>query len=388
MVPAADLADGGVLKTRVCYLITELNVGGAEKVVQRLALSLPRDRYEVLAACLFDPGAVADEIRAAGVPVVDLGMRGKSDLRAALRLYGLLRRRDIQILHAHMFHANLLASLVGWIANVPVVIATRHTVEMGGAAREWVNCVTVALCDAMVVVSNQVHEVQLRQPWIDPTKLVVIPNGVPVETATCCSPESTQALRQEWGIDADVLVVGTVARLGPEKGHAYLLEAVAEVLKQVLQTRLLLVGDGPMRSQLEDRAKALGVADSIVFAGLRHDVQTILSLFDLFVLPSLWEGLPMAVLEAMAAGLPVVATAVGGTPEVVVDGVTGLLVPPRDPHALAEAILRLLRDPDLRKRMGGAGRERVAAHFSVEQMVQRTEKLYEHLLAEKGLARK
>ncbi|MBL7199911.1 MAG: glycosyltransferase [Anaerolineae bacterium] len=380
--------DGGLLRTRVCYLITELNVGGAEKVVLRLATLLPEDRYDVLVACLYDPGPVADEIRAAGVPVVDLSMRNKVDLRAVFRLYELLRSRNIQILHAHMFHANLLAAVVGRIANVPVVIATRHTVEMGGAAREWVNCVTVALCDAMVVVSNQVHELQLRQPWIDPTKLVVIPNGVPVETATCCSPESTQALRQEWGIDADVLVVGTVARLGPEKGHAYLLEAAAEVLKQVLQTRLLLVGDGPMRSQLEGRAKALGVADSIVFAGLRHDVPTILSLFDLFVLPSLWEGLPMAVLEAMAAGLPVVATAVGGTPEVVVDGVTGLLVPPGDPDALAEAIFRLLRDPDLRQRMGQAGRERVVERFSAERMVERTEQLYEQLLAEKGLAQR
>ena len=380
--------DGGLQKVRLCYLITELNVGGAEKVLLGLATLLPKDRYEVLVACLFDPGPVADEIRAAGVPVVDLGMRNKVDVRAAFRLYALLHSRRIQILHAHMFHANLLAALVGRAARTPVVLATRQTVNIGGTVREWINRLTIALCDAMVTVSRQVHEVQRRMPWIDPAKLVVIPNGVPIEAAPSYSAASAQALRREWGIDTDGMVAGTVARLGAEKGHTFLLEAVAKVQNCLPQAKFLFVGDGPMRPQLEDRARILGVADSIIFAGLRHDIPTILSLFDLFVLPSLWEGLPMAVLEAMAAGLPVVATAVGGTPEVVLDGITGLLVPPRDPQALAEGILRLLRDPDLRQRMGGAGRERVAAHFSVEQMVQRTEKLYEQLLAEKGLARK
>jgi glycosyltransferase involved in cell wall biosynthesis len=136
---------------------------------------------------------------------------------------------------------------------------------------------------------------------------------------------------------------------------------------------------------MEAKAKAMQLSEDVIFTGIRQDVPNILGLLDVFVLPSLWEGLPIALLEAMAAGLPVVATAVGGTPEVVVEGETGFLVPPRDPEALAEAILRLLREPDLRRRMGEAGRKRVAEHFSVEQMVQKTEALYEHLLAEKGL---
>jgi glycosyltransferase involved in cell wall biosynthesis len=149
---------------------------------------------------------------------------------------------------------------------------------------------------------------------------------------------------------------------------------------------VVIVGEGPERARLEAQAAHLGLAEQVHFVGHQQDVRPWLAAFDVCVLSSDWEGMSNAILEAMAAGLPVVATAVGGTPEVVVDGVTGFLVPPRDPQALADAILRLLRDPDLRRRMGEAGRAHVTEHFSVEQMVHKRERLYEELLKEKGFA--
>ncbi len=169
------------------------------------------------------------------------------------------------------------------------------------------------------------------------------------------------------------------------KGHASLIDATVQILEKFPNTKVLLVGDGPRRSQMENKVSALALSDTIIFTGIRQDVREILPLFDLFVLPSLSEGLPVSILEAMAASKPVVATYVGGVPEAVVDGVTGLLVPPRDPTALAQAIVHLLGDPDLRQQMGQAGRERVLEHFSVERMVERTQNLYEQLLVAKSL---
>jgi glycosyltransferase involved in cell wall biosynthesis len=220
-----------------------------------------------------------------------------------------------------------------------------------------------------------------------PPKVFLIPNGVEIKVFTEANQSLVEALAQEWKIRSHTPVIGTLARLHEQKGHSYLLDAVAQLRREIPDVKALVVGDGELRPSLEQRTQALRLSDSVIFTGTRRDVPEILALLDVFVLPSLWEGLPIALLEAMAAGLPVVATRVGGVPEVVVDGETGLLVPPRDPDALSEAILTLLQDPDLRQKMGQAGQERVREYFSVERMVEETEALYERLLAEKGLNR-
>jgi glycosyltransferase involved in cell wall biosynthesis len=370
---------------KVLYLITELNVGGAERVVQRLATQLSKHRYDVLVACLYDPGAVADEITAAGVPVVNLGMRGKRDLRVVWRLFRLLRDERIQILHSHLFHANLLAVPIGRVSKTPVIIVTRHNSDIYGARRELVNRSLRGLCDAIVVVSGKVREVELQRAATDPSKIIVIPNGVHVEAFSEANLAKLDTLRQAWRIQSNAPVIGTVASFQEYKGHAVLIDATVQILEQFPHTKVLLVGDGPLRSQMENKVNALALSDTIIFTGVRQDVRDILPLLDLFVLPSLSEGLPVSILEAMAASRPVVATYVGGVPEAVVDRVTGLLVPPGDPTALVQAIVHLLDDPDLRQQMGQAGRERVLQHFTVERMVERTQDLYEELLAEKGL---
>lgn len=372
-------------RIRVLLLITELNIGGAERIVQQLATRLPRDRYDVTVACLYDPSAIAADIQAADIPVIDLEMRRKVDLRAPYRLLGFLRQRDIHILHTHLFHANLLGAIVGTLTRTPIIIATRHSMEIGGVHREWMNRLVTSLRDAVVTVSPQVHKVEVDRAHASPTKIADIPGGVEVR-AYRVDPNHVDELKRSWDLETGDPVVGTVGRLVDPKGHGHLLDALAKVRSQIAGVKALLVGDGTLRTEMERRAEALGLSDTVIFTGIRRDVPEVLALLDVFVLPSLWEGLPIALLEAMAAGLPVVATRVGGVPEVVVEGETGLLVPPRDPEALAQAILTLLRDPDLRQAMGQAGRERVREHFSVDQMVKKTESLYQRLLAEKGLA--
>lgn len=372
-------------RVNVLLLITELNVGGAERLLGQIAPRLSRQRYRVSVACLYGAGPVADDLRAAGVPVIDLGMRGKWDLRVIGRLLRLLREERVHILHAHLIHANLLGALVGRLARVPVVVATRHNVDIGGAWREWANRWLRGWRDAVVAVSDQVRWVEIERSGIDPARVILIRNGVPIEPFASPDPTATDRLRRKWKIPPTSPVIGTLARFDEQKGHVVLLEAMARVLQRRPRARALLVGEGPLRQAVEQKAHALGLSHAVVLTGLRRDVPQVLALLDLFVLPSLWEGLPVSVLEAMAAGRPVVATRVGGVPEAVEHGVTGLLVPPRDPRALAAAIIRLLEDAELRRSMGRAGRERVEQQFSIAATVRRTEALYERLLRQNGI---
>jgi glycosyltransferase involved in cell wall biosynthesis len=372
-------------RINVLLLITELNVGGAERVVEQIATGLlSKNRYRVLVACLYDAGPIADDITAAGVRVVDLGMRGKWDAWVVYRLFRLLRSEEIHVLHAHLFHANLLGVIAGKMAGVPVIVATRQSVDIGGRWREWINHWAMRLPDKVVAVSEEVRQAENLRSRTESSKIITIPNSVPFQVFDNVNQSKVSRLRRNWDFDNGIPVIGTVGRFVEPKGYPHLLDAMVRIQAHLPDVKVLLVGDGVLRRPMEEKAEALGLSDAVIFTGIRRDVPEILALLDVFVLPSLWEGLPIALLEAMAAGLPVVATRVGGVPEVVVDGVTGLLVPPRDPEALSEAILTLLQDPDLRQKMGQAGQDRVREYFSVERMVKRTENLYASLLKEKG----
>jgi sugar transferase (PEP-CTERM/EpsH1 system associated) len=368
---------------RVLHLITELNIGGAEKVLSRLLSRLDRERFAPAVACLYGgDGPVADEIRSLGIPVTDLGMTAKWRLDAFVRLYRLLYRQRPTILHTWMFHANVPGRVLGRLAGVPIVISSERTMGQEGGLRRWLNRITGPLPDRVACVSESVAEFAAQTIGIPPAKLAVIPNGIPLEDF---QPGDRSRARVDPGIPLRAVVAGTVGRLQPVKGTSYLLEAWSRLASDHPDAILLLVGGGSQQAALERMSRRLGISERVRFLGDRADVPDLLRGMDVFVLPSLWEGMPNAALEAMAVGLPVVATAVGGTPEVVVDGVTGLLVPPGDPDALAQSIARLLCDPDLRYKMGQAGRERVVKHFSVGRMVEQTEWLYEQLLVEKGI---
>lgn len=370
---------------KILYFITELNIGGAEKVLVHLISQLDRSRFEPSVVCLYDgDGPIAAEIRALNVPVIDLNMTARWDVRAIWRFYQLVRREKPVIIHASLFHANIIGRLVGRMAGVPVIITCRQNISIGGRWRERINRLTAAWDDKVVAVCDVARQAEIEHTGVAPTKVVTIYNTIdPALFHTDHQPEKS-GLRTEWGIPPNTLLIGTVGRLHPQKGLSYLLEAVAQLKARLsVDFRLVVVGDGQLRINLITQSRILDIADRTIFAGARTDVPDILAELDLFAFPSLWEGLPLALLEAMAAGLPVVATAVGGTPEVVLDGQTGILVPPGNPQALAVALERLMMDPALRLKMGQAALVRIQQAFTVEQMAAKYHNLYFQLIRQK-----
>lgn len=368
---------------RIVYLITGLNVGGAEMMLCRLVKGLDRVRFDPVVISLLPPGPVAEKIQAEGLPVYSLYMASKLDAWALWRLYGLLRRLDPVILHTFLFHANLLGRVVGRLAGVPVIISGIRSTKFGGRWRELALRWTDRWALRTVVVSRAAGDRMLRQGVVPPGKLRVIYNGLDVTAFPVNPPsEDIAGVRREMGVPPEWPLLLAVGRLQKPKGYPLLLEAMAILQERGVSCFLAVAGDGEMRAALEEQAVRLGLGDCVRFLGLRHDVIALMAGADALVLSSLWEGLPGAVLEAMAAGLPVVATAVGGTPELVVDGVTGFLVPPGDPAALAGAVAELLRLPaEKRKEMGQAGRRRVEENFTIDRMVRAYEDLYTECLA-------
>lgn len=370
----------------VVYLITELNIGGAEKVLVHFLRELDQHRYRPLVACLYGgDGAIADELRAMGIAVVDLGMRAQWRLDAFVRLVQLLRRRRPTILHSSLFHANVMGRLAGRLIGVPVIISCRQNISIGAQWREWVNRWTVGLDDCVIAVCELARQMELQQTKLAPDKVVTIYNAIDPGLVDDAHPAATVPQPLIPKKNADMLVLGTACRFHPQKGLAHLITAFATVSNRMPNVHLVLVGDGELRDALEEQVQMLRLAEQVTFTGFRTDVLTVLTQLDLFVLPSLWEGLPLVLLEAMAARLPVIATAVGGTPELVVDGETGLLVPAADATALAEAIQHLLANHELRQAMGRQGRLRVEQKFSAAKAVKETTALYEHLCDSKRL---
>ena len=362
----------------IVHIITELSTGGAQMALFRLLQRLNRDQFLPIVACLYNgDAAVAQQIRGLDIPVIDLGMKTKFHWGAFWRLYGLLRRTRPAILHTWLFHANLPGRLLGRLADVPTIICSERTMAMESEWRYRLNRWTIGLVDKVVAVSANVRDFSITHIGLPAEKVTVIYNGLPHSTE---APLSRQHARQNLDLPAHTFVIGAVSRLDPVKGIDILLQAMVS-LEDVL---LVVVGDGPERDYLQKVANDLNVTMRVHWMGYQANVNAILPAFDIFVQPSLHEGLPNTVLEAMAARLPVVATAVGGTPELVDHGKTGLLVPSQDVAALSGAIVSLKNNPKWGLQMGQAGFDRIQQHFTVEKMVHNYETLYHQLVSQKS----
>lgn len=347
-------------RVRVLHVITSLTVGGAERLVISAACRLAPDRFEHAICCLAEPGALAVEAVAAGVPVHTVGaFPGLSDPVAFLRLRRIIRNIAPTIVHTHLQSANLYGRIAARLAGVPLVIATEHNVYAHKPRRYILAERYLARrTDVLIAVSVNVQQFLSRQLALPSSAIRVVYNGVAPAVAAA---DAIADVKQRMPSGAPVVAV--VASLTKKKGHAVLLRALAALRQKGVPVTAVLAGDGPERARLEAMARALGVDESIRFLGTAP-AAAVLAVADLFVLPSLVEGLPLALLEAMLAAKAVVATAVGGVPEVIQPDVNGVLVAAGDDSALADAIARLIASPDLRARLGAQASATVSGRFT------------------------
>ena len=367
----------------VCYLIHQLEMGGTETHLVEVVRYLDRARFAPVVCCLREPGRLAKQVEAMGVPVLALGVEriyGRKAFQMAGTLSAFLHCHAVSILHTYLVSANIYGTLVGRLARVPLIVTSRR--DMGfsrnwrlGLVERWL---VNRRADRVVVVCDALRRRAAREIGVGPEKVTTIPNGI--DTTVWVPREPEQALRERWGIALGDRVVGIVGVLTPVKGHRYFLEAAMRLAWDRPGVKFLVVGDGPLRKDCERLAHEFAIGDRVIFPGSQNDTAPYLALMDIVVCSSLSEGMSMSLLEAMAMGKPVVATRTGGNPEVVADGVTGLLVPVRDGLALAKAIERLLDDPEAAAQMGRAGRARAEREFTVRGMVRRMEDLYAGLL--------
>jgi glycosyltransferase involved in cell wall biosynthesis len=360
----------------VALVITDLDVGGAERSLAMLATRLDPRRWRPAVFCLGKPGQLVEVIRQADILCECLDVNRRNPLQAIARLARRLRRFDPQLVQSFMFHANLAARAAAPWAGWPWVVGGLRVAEHQKRWHLIVDRLTASLATGSVCVSRGVLRFSREVAGLNPDRLTVIPNGIDLRSFEAAVAISRVAI----GIPDDVHLALYVGRLDPQKGLPDLLAAAERVTAQRPDWRLAIVGDGPGRPWLLEQFAMRGLREKVYWLGQRNDVPSLLKTADVLVLASLWEGMPNVVLEAMASRLPVIGTAVEGTEELVVPGQTGWLVPPRDPEALAHALIEAADSPERCRQYGEEGRLRVERDFSLETTLESYERLWAGVL--------
>ena len=371
---------------RVMFLSTSMGMGGADKQLLSAAQLMHAQGHDVCIVSLTELGPMGLEARSQGIRTESLDMRrGVPDPRGLIRLIRLVRAWKPDVLHSHMVHANLMARAVRLFARVPVIVSTIHNIYEGGPLWMAAYRVSNGLVDHMTIISEAAADRFVKEGIVPRELLTCVPNGVDTERFRQVAPGTREALRSSIGVD-DRFVWLAVGRFEIAKDYPNMLHAFAQVCQRDSNAVLLLVGHGSLQQETESLAQSLGLGDRIRFLGVRSDVPEVMAAADGYVMSSAWEGMPIALLEAGAAGLPIVATRVGGNHEVVRDGESGFLVPPRDAEALGQAMLRLMEQtPERRRDMGERGREHVRVHYGLGRVVERWQDLYRQVSVRKGL---
>jgi len=371
---------------RVMFLSTSMGMGGADKQLLSAAQLMHAQGHDVCIVSLTKLGPMGLEARSQGIRTESLDMRrGVPDPRGLIRLIRLVRAWKPDVLHSHMVHANLMARAVRLFARVPVIVSTIHNIYEGGPLWMAAYRVSNGLVDHMTIISEAAADRFVKEGIVPRELLTCVPNGVDTERFRQVAPGTREALRSSIGVD-DRFVWLAVGRFEIAKDYPNMLHAFAQVCQRDSSAVLLLVGHGSLQQETESLAQSLGLGDRIRFLGVRSDVPEVMAAADGYVMSSAWEGMPIALLEAAAAGLPIVATRVGGNHEVVRDGESGFLVPPRDHEALGQAMLRLMEQaPERRRDMGERGREHVRVHYGLGRVVERWQDLYRQVSVRKGL---
>ena len=368
-------------KITALFIIKPERGAGAEMVLVEAARRLDPDRFRVICGLLTPD---VDRIIPPGLATIDFRMPGLNGwvwLRFFFRLCWVIYRHRVDLIHVNSYIPGNYARLAAALMQVPIVIDHWHGFTRFSDKRRLICRVLARFTDLSLAVSQGVKDYLLQEIGLAPAKIRVVPNGVDVAAIDAARPGPE--VRRELGLPEQVPVIGLVGRLDHwGKGHKELFTAMAQIRARH-PVHALIVGGGRRIDEVKALAASLGLGVEVHFLGSRQDVPDLLNAMDIFVLPSYSEGVSLALLEAMAAGLPVIATAVGGLPEVVADGQTGILIPPRDAAALAGALARLLADPAGAKNLGDRARQHVRAHFSLDRLGREINEIYEQLAARK-----
>lgn len=352
----------------VWYVFPALKLGGAELHAVSLAAALRKRGFETAILTIFEEGSLAETARSQGVPLFCLYEKGPWGLGTPIRIFQWLRGRRIDILHVYLFGFHFFASLPARILRVPVILSSRRELAEWQRKRHLIiENLGNLFVDGITACSHAVKQRTIERERIDPLKIRVIHNGV--DLSRFCSRGRGGEIRREFGIPEDAPLVGTVGNFAAEKGYSYFLKAAGRVAERFPQARFMVVGSGRYETQVRAEARAMPVREKVIFTGSRSDIPDLLDAMDLFALASVSEGFPNVLLEAMAMAKPVVATTVGGIPELIDSGRDGLLVPVRDSGALAEAVVELLRDRRRAWEMGQQAFQKIQSRFYLERMI-------------------
>ena len=369
---------------RVMHVIPSLPVGGAETLVFHMVRGLDRQRFAPAVCVLGERGPMGLEMERAGIEVTALGLFDKSGrlIRLVPRLRRLLVERGVHIVHTHLYHGNYYGRLAALAAGVPVTVASVHNVyDRVKPHRRRINRWLGRRTDAIVAGSETVRKDILQWDGVPAEKVRILPYGIDLDPYL--APINREAARRTLDLPSGLPVIGTVGRLEVQKAHDVLLHAFASLRRAGLDAMLLLVGDGRERESLQALATSLGLGDRVRFLGTRRDLPLLYAAMDVFALPSRWEGTPLALIGAMAAAVPVVATPVGGVPTVIEDGATGCLIPADDVAALTSALGAALGDRETSRARAERGRAHILEQCSVKAMVRGLEALYLELAERK-----
>lgn len=377
-------------KAEIAYFTDAEEMGGAEIYLALLMKGLDRGRFRPRLITRNEPrlARLFECAQSVNVPLIVLD---SPTMSSPLRLWGLFRSSRVDLIHFNLPHpfACRQAIVTAWMSAVPALMSTNHLPTISPRGYTWrgraLLDVVNRLLDVTIVESDSNRKIALKNYQLPPTKVRTICYGI--DTASFRPDVEWAPVRAELQAADDTLLVGTVGRLSPQKAQHLFIEAAGMVSARFPKARFVIEGVGPLQQQLTSQIREKGLEGRVVLIGSRNDIPKLIAALDVFVLTSAFEGLPLTLLEAMASAKPVVAPSINGIPDAVEDGVTGLLVPAHDPAATARAIIQLLQHPEVRRKMGEAGRRRVEKDFTLEQMVAQTEQVYLELLSRKGIPR-
>lgn len=366
-----------------------MGVGGAEEVRSVLMNNIDKEKFSVSLCCIGERGEIGQELSEKGFYIRALKKGwGLHNISSTFALLKLIKQSKPDIVHTCLFYANYHGRIAAKLAKVPIIVSEEQNVD------KWkkkylvfllIDWLLSKVTDRIIACSQAVKDFVLQNEKIETDKLLFVPNTFDHKKFVNHSSIEKKNIKRALGLSDKDRIIGTVGSFSLQKGHIYLIKAMKEIVRNEPSCKLLMVGAGPLENELRKKADKLGLNKQIIFTGKRRDIFNLFSILEIFVLPSLWEGLPLVSLEAMAMAKPVVASQIPGITEVVIDGENGILVAPKNSNLLAKAILDLLKDSDRSKKMGELGKARILKHYNPQTYVSKIESLYETLSTEKRL---